>query len=146
MEQITNNFTLEELLHSNLAMEKKISNEANVIEKNNLRILARNVLQPIREMLGTPIVISSGFRNEIINKAVGGVPTSQHRLGQAADWSPKNMTPRHAFNRIIESNKIPYDQIILYDDGRNNFVHVSYNPNLQKQRGQVLYSKGTSIK
>lgn len=138
--KITENFTLEELSHSNTAKSRNIENIPGEVEIENLKELAENVLQPLRDLVNVPIIVSSGFRNDVVNKLVGGVPGSQHRKGQAADINAKNKNARDLFNTIIESS-IPYDQVILYDDGRNNFVHISYNK--AGNRKQKLYSKGT---
>lgn len=138
--KITENFTLAELSHSNKAKARNIENIPGETEIENLKHLAEKVLQPIRDLVGTPITISSGFRNEVVNNLVGGVANSQHRKGQAADISAKGMKARVLFAKIVKST-IPYDQVILYDDGENNFVHISYNK--AGNRKQVLYSKKT---
>ncbi|MDR2002656.1 MAG: hypothetical protein LBQ74_06465 [Prevotella sp.] len=78
-----------------------------------------------------PSIINSGFRSQETNKAVGGVPNSQHTKGQAADVQVKD--PRKLLATLLKSS-LDFDQAILYQDGRNNFLH---------NRKQVLYSKGT---
>lgn len=137
---VTKNFTLEELCHSNTAKAKGISNVPSEKEIENLTALAENVLQPLRDLVGVPIIISSGFRCDKVNQLVGGVPNSQHRKGQASDINAKGFTARELFKTIINSD-LPFDQVILYDNGHNNFVHISYNK--ERQRHQILYSKGT---
>ena len=84
------------------------------------------------------MIISSGFRNPEVNKLVGGVPTCQHMKGQAADVRVKD--PRKLLACLLESG-LDFDQAILYQDGRNNFLYLSYNS--ERNRKQVLYSKGT---
>jgi len=136
--KITNNFTFEELIHSNTAKAKEIDNFPNSEQTDNLRKLAVRLLQPLRDIFGLPMVVSSGFRSEATNKAVGGVKNSQHMKGQAADISVKE--PRKLLAILLESG-LDFDQAILYDDWRNNFLHLSYNSG--HNRKQVLYSKGT---
>ncbi len=136
--KITKNFTLEELSHSNTAKAKGIKNEPNKEQVQCLIDLAINVLQPLRDIWGKTIIINSGFRSQETNKAVGGVLNSQHTKGQAADLHVDN--PRELMKKLTSSN-IVFDQAILYQDGRNNFLHVSYNK--EKNRNQILFSKGT---
>ena len=79
--KLTPYFTLEELTTTKTG----ISNIPNDNDINQLRNLCRDILEPLREKLGCPLLVDSGFRSQAVNEAVGGVPTSQHLLGQAAD-------------------------------------------------------------
>lgn len=139
-EQLTKNFTLGELL----VTRKPFPNIPNVREKGNLKLLAVNVLQPVRDLLGVPVTVNSAFRSDRVNKAVGGVDNSQHRLGFAADIVPKGLDIDLAFRVIVNSN-IPYDQIIIETDGDGNrWIHISYNPNGGRRQKLVAtwdYSK-----
>lgn len=137
---ITKNFSLSELLHSNTAVKLNISNIPNAEQLENLKTLAVKLLQPLRDYIGGPIKISSGFRSLEVNRAVGGVSNSQHTKGQAADVNPAFKSARWLLSMLLESG-LDFDQAILYDDGRNNFLHLSYNE--RRNRKQVLYSKGT---
>jgi uncharacterized protein YcbK (DUF882 family) len=85
MENLSKNFTYEELTHSTTAKRLKINNTPNDEEKGKLKKLAETILQPIREKYGRPIVVTSGFRCVKLNLAVGGVKSSQHCKGEAAD-------------------------------------------------------------
>lgn len=138
MNQITKNFTLDELTHSNTAKARGIANQPGSVEIANLRKLTINLLQPLRDRYGKPMRVNSGYRSTEVNRLVGGVPTSQHTKGQAADISCDN--PRELLMLLISSG-LNFDQAILYDDGRNNFLHLSFNE--VGNRKQVLYSKGT---
>jgi len=140
--KLTENFTLVQLTRSATADRLKVANTPNETEKKNLKTLAERVLQPIHDLFGA-MQITSGFRSKPVNDAVGSNDNSQHRTGQAADFRIVGMSAREAFNLIIAAGTIPYDQIILYDDGRNNFVHVSFNPQRAKQRGEILFSRNT---
>ena len=85
---LTANFTLWELVRSQKAEELGVQNEQyspDSQELENLQYLCEAVLQPLRDRIGVPIVISSGYRCEAVNTAVKGAPNSQHRRGQAAD-------------------------------------------------------------
>ena len=127
-------FTLEELFHSDKAVSMGLDNDPrNILSVENSEIIITNitrliveVLDPARELLGKPINVSSGYRSEKINKAVGGANTSQHLLGEAADITCYNN--KYLFD-IIKQNLI-FDQLILEESTINGkkaeWVHVSY--------------------
>lgn len=134
--KLTKNFTLEEFVRSAKAQEAGIDNtikDARVW--HNLAELAEKILQPLRDKLGQPIKISSGYRCRKLNKLVGGVETSQHRKGQAADIYVNGLTP-YEIAKAVQDARLPYDQMILYP----TFVHFSYDPSKATQRGQLLYN------
>ena len=83
--QITKHFTLEELCASATAKARGIQNKPSAQQIIALVCLTCYVLEPLREAMHEPIPISSGFRCEQLNRAVGGVSNSQHTKGQAAD-------------------------------------------------------------
>ena len=94
--------------------------------KANIEALVANVLDPLREAYGKPIYVNSGYRCEKHNKAVGGVPKSQHMLGQAADISVKSEKLKvkseleTLASIIVQQGR--FDQLIIYP----TFLHVSY--------------------
>lgn len=133
--QLTKNFTLKELVYSTTALKQGIDNAPTKSAMDNLTALAVEVLQPLRNTLGQPVIINSGYRSPELNKAVGGVPTSQHTLGQAADIRSVHLTPIE-LARTIKDLHLPFDQVIVYP----TFVHVSHNAG-GKQRGNILYNK-----
>ena len=90
---------------------------------NRLLELCRWILDPVREMYGKPIIVTSGFRTPFLNRLVGGVSTSQHMQGLAADLRCDD--PKALFDFIAESD-LPFDQLIYYQ--KKKFVHVSYSP------------------
>ena len=97
--------------------------------RQNIEALVADVLDPLREAYGKPIYVNSGYRCEKHNKAVGGVPKSQHMLGQAADISVKSEKLKvksglEMLARIIVAQG-KFDQLILYP----TFLHVSYKRN-----------------
>jgi hypothetical protein len=87
--QLTRSFNLEELCHSDSAERDKrlrLLQETppqNVVE--SLKYLATKTLQPIRDLISVPLIINSGYRHPSVNALIGGSPTSQHCLGEAAD-------------------------------------------------------------
>ena len=123
-------FTFKELMHSNVALHNDIVNlpphhEAGEIYFN-LTVLVDNLLDPIRERFAVPMIITSGYRCEKLNKLVCGVDNSQHMKGEAVDfWFPsfsrKEMIA--AFFEIAE--KFEFDQLIYYK--KKGIIHISYN-------------------
>jgi len=129
-------FTLSELIKSDTANRLKIDNMPRGYEYISLTRLVLNTLEPLRELCGHPIQITSGFRCEALNKAVGGVPNSQHIKGEAVDITAGSI---EANKRMFELavDYVPFDQIILEQGGK--WVHISYK-NRAENRNQVLYS------
>jgi hypothetical protein len=134
--QFTPNFSLHELLtteHRNFDNEQ-YNPPAEII--GNLRALCVNVLQPLRDALGTPLRINSGYRCPSLNKAIGGASNSQHMTGQAADVIDLIHGNESLFRKIKELN-LPFDQLI--DEFEFRWVHVSYDP--KRNRRDVLQAK-----
>lgn len=129
--RLSKNFSYEELTHSNVAERKGLKNrprtkeeEKKVIE--NLKALCMEVLQPLRDYLGKPVVISSGYRCPELNKAVGGVRNSQHMKGEAADIHVENTEHLLKIMHFI-MDETDFDQVI-WERNRagTQWVHVSY--------------------
>lgn len=146
MEQFSKNFSYEELIASATAKRLKLNNTPTPEEKEKLKRLAVEVLQPIRDKWKSPIIINSAYRSEALNKAVGGVPTSQHRLGEAADIRPNKMTEGGKLYRMIQnmvnSGELKVGQCIWeYGNSKNpQWVHVSL-PRKNKPNNQFLKIK-----
>ena len=138
--QVTMHFTVDELCASATAKAKGINNKPDIQQTINLVYLAAYVLEPLRIAMGEPIKISSGFRCQALNKAVGGVANSQHCKGQAADLCIDGDLEKGKrwFNYI--SQHLPFDQLIWEHDRKGVYwVHVSYiYPDLGKNRRQVI--------
>ena len=105
-------------------------------EIRNLGALAQNVLQPLRDMLGKPITITSGFRNKLLNQKVGGASNSQHLYGQAADIIVLGMKVEDLYNYIKNSNLI-YDQLIFEQTKNTKWVHISYNKKFNRRQNLI---------
>lgn len=101
------------------------------------RQLVADVLDPLRARLGRPVRITSGFRTEAVNRAIGGSPTSDHRFGRAVDIKTDGHDAR-ALARVILAMGLPFDQLIWYDADRGGHVHISHRPG--RNRGQVLHA------
>jgi uncharacterized protein YcbK (DUF882 family) len=131
-------FTITELTKSATASRRGIDNTPSSTIKANLTELVDKILDPLREAWGSPIIVTSGYRCQQLNKAVGGAKSSQHVYGQAADIrtvSDKPSDNKKLFDLILKLN-LPYDQLI--DEYGYNWIHVSYSP---RNRKQILHIK-----
>ncbi len=131
-------FTINELTKSSTAQRLHINNNPTQEVKDNLNKLIDNVLDPLRELYGKPIIVNSGYRCTKLNKAIGGAKNSQHLVGQASDIRTVQNTKesnKELFD-LIKNSKLPFDQLINEYD--YNWVHVSYSP---RNRRQVLTIK-----
>ena len=126
MMQLSKNFTLAELVHSDTAKARGIDNSLPPYLMRNAKALAER-LQLIRDALGVSITISSGYRCPELNKAVGGSKNSQHQLALAADIHAKGYSAQELFNVISNSN-FGFDQLILERVGGKEWVHISVQP------------------
>ena len=153
MAQLTEHFTLEELIYSSTAKQKGLKNEPNESQIENLKLLSQYVLEPIREKIGCPLVISSGFRSEKVNALVGGSKTSQHILGQAADIQifDKTKTNKDLFDiivKMVKNNELQVGQVIWeFGEDIPNWVHVSLPTSRHRNeimRASQVYDKHIS--
>lgn len=134
MGTLSKNFDWKEFEKSDTASRLHIVNVINDWEvRDNIKALVEDVLQPLRDKWGGPLFINSGYRSKELNEAVGGVETSQHRKGQAADVG---VTDPLALARLVKRMKLDFDQMGLYP----SFVHLSYKAN-GENRGQIFYAK-----
>jgi uncharacterized protein YcbK (DUF882 family) len=132
--RISKNFTWEEFTKSDTAKRLHINNAITSWEvRDNIKALVEDVLQPLRDAWGGPLFINSGYRCLELNKAVGGVPTSQHVLGQACDVG---VTDPYALAQLAKRMNLGFDQMIIYP----SFVHFSYRKD-GCNRSQILYNK-----
>jgi uncharacterized protein YcbK (DUF882 family) len=133
-DRITANFRYSEFTKSDTAARLHINNAITSWEvRDNIKALVDDVLQPLRDAWGGPLFINSGYRCLELNKAVGGVPTSQHVLGQACDVG---CTDPLALARLAKKMKLDYDQMGVYA----SFVHFSYKKE-GGNRNQIFYAK-----
>lgn len=134
-------FTLAELLRSDTAKKKNIDNTPSWEVVEHLGELVENILDPLRAAYGMPIRVSSGYRCEKLNKAVGGAATSVHMHGYAADLQVSG-----SFNKfrdfVVEwaaKSGAKFDQILLERDRKTGarWIHVGLYNNSGQQRGQI---------
>lgn len=137
--KISEHLDLSELTRSDSAKRAGISNMPTPEHIENLKKLAENVFEKVRNHFGVPIRISSGYRSKELNAKIGGANTSQHSSGEAIDIDMDNtsLTNKQIFD-YIKSN-LSFDQLIweFGTDSNPDWVHVSYE-STGKQRKQVL--------
>ena len=139
--KLSDNFDLSEFIRSDYAKRNGINNVPNAQQTENLQELCVHILEPLRKHFQIPILISSGFRCDALNAAIGGAKNSQHTMGQAVDIDhdlSANVVTNSMIFDWIKTNLV-FDQIIWEFGTSTNpdWVHVSYVAN-NKNRNQVL--------
>lgn len=121
MTKLSEHFTLEEMIRSELAARWDMDNTPGPTEIANLKRLCIDVLEPVRAIWKKPIAPSSGYRSFEVNRLAGGAKTSQHLTGCACDFVIAGIPLKTIMNKIIASN-IPFDQLI-FEYGQ--WIHIS---------------------
>ena len=123
-------FTIQELTASATALREGIDNRPSKCAYHLLHVLVDQLLDPIREAWGEPIVVSSGYRCKQLNTLVGGAKYSHHILGCAADIICGTKTDHRRLFKMIQQmqqeSRIRFTQLIWEGDGR--WIHISYVP------------------
>ena len=150
--QLSKNLTLAECTKSTTASRLGIENTPDDWEIENLKAIAECVFQPLRDAFGCPIYVSSGYRSEELNRAIGGSVRSQHVQGRALDLDGDvfgHVSNSSIFNYIREN--LQFDQLIweFGDEDNPDWVHVSFVYDgvnrkrclkaLRDDRGKVYY-------
>ena len=132
-------FSLKELIHSDTAKRDNINNTPTDQETiTNLTVLMEEVLEPMREWLNKPIHVSSGYRSKELNTKIGGVPTSQHVKGEAADITCSRLDD--LFEWACEN--LDVDQIINERKGKAHWIHVSFKNQETNRNQHLTYNNG----
>lgn len=152
---LSKNFALEELIEAGSARRLGLDDQFNPPDEVviNLTKLCCKVLQPLRDAVGHPIQITSGYRSPKVNKAVGGSKTSEHLTGQAADiqlWINGENKNQLLFDTVLKLG-LPFNQMIdeFGTETAPAWIHVSYNEagnkyeklRARKVNGKTVYSK-----
>ena len=151
--KLSKNLSLKEVVKSNTAIKNGLDNSPKEEHLENLKALAANIFQPIRDYFKKPIAITSGYRGEELNKLIGGSMSSQHCKGEALDIDAdvyKGLTNAEIFNYIALT--LDFDQLIweFGDEKQPNWIHVSYTtsrPNRKemlaayRENGKTRYKK-----
>ena len=131
--KLTPHFSLDELTRSDFALRNGIDNTPDQETIDNLRDLCFNILEPLRSEIYQPITILSGYRSHTLNLAIGGVWTSQHVQGRAADFIVDGFDNLAIIHTMVQM-KLKFDQLIN-EFPPKGWVHVSYR---KEGRGEVL--------
>ena len=124
------NFSISELTKSETANLHNINNMPDINSLDNMLDLIYYVLQPIRDRLKKPMVITSGYRCKRVNELLNGSKTSQHLKGQAVDFIVPNMAVDEVI-QFIRNSYIQYDQLI---NEYNKWIHISFDKDNNRQQ------------
>ena len=140
------NFTLREFIKSDTASRRGIDNTPTEVHLENALALFENVVQPVRDRFG-PTILTSGYRSEALNAAIGGSPRSQHSKGEAVDLEVLGTSTAEVCEWI--ASNLNFDQLILefYTPGDVNsgWVHVSYVKNGENRNETLTASKVNGV-
>ncbi|MCH5235695.1 MAG: peptidase M15 [Muribaculaceae bacterium] len=135
---LTQNFTLEEMTASSTAKGKGIINIPDTQATESLKRLCEEILQPIRNKFGKPVKVTSGYRSDALNTAIGGSKTSQHLKGEAADIiCNDNKALWNLIINMIQNQEIRVGQLI--DEKNLRWIHISLPDS--SHYNQILYLK-----
>ncbi len=119
-------FTITELTRSATARRMGIDNTPPATAILALTRLVETILDPLREAWGSPLYVNSGYRCPALNHAVGGVPHSQHMLGEAADITTGSREGNRRLWQLLQRLHLPVDQAI--NEHNYQWLHISHGP------------------
>lgn len=136
-------FSILEFTRSETARKYGIDNTAPLDIRNNIRLFVETVLDPIREDWGGPIVVSSGYRCDRLNKIVGGAENSGHKYGFCADLQVSGGELRlRSFAKFVkkwmEDHQMKYDEVIYESSGGVTWLHFCWIGKDGRQRMKVF--------
>ena len=133
-------FTIAELTRSSTAEREGINNEPTAEQERAMHRLINNVLTPVREQWGRPILVSSGFRSVDLNRAIGGAKNSDHCRGFAADLVPQNRDADGLYRLMrdmLRRKEIEVKQLIRESaNGGREWIHCSHT--LDDNKGECF--------
>lgn len=136
MENISKHITFTEATHSPTAVKLGINNNPNEDQLKAMKLVAEKCFEPLRLWYNKPIKINSFFRSDLLNRAVKGSLTSQHKKGEAIDIDAGSKEENKKLFEYIK-NHLDFDQVI--NEYNYSWVHVSYSKT--KNRKQILIIK-----
>ncbi|MCX7768568.1 MAG: D-Ala-D-Ala carboxypeptidase family metallohydrolase [Flavobacteriales bacterium] len=144
--KLSPSFSLAEMLNNQTAVRHGITEQFNPPEDvvDSLKALCKKVLQPLRDSLGKPITVSSGYRCPRLNTLVGGSPTSDHMFGRAADLNFYDNGKEDNLRIAKEVMKLglPFKQMILEGGTLDSprWIHIAYDPSGKDNRQEILFA------
>lgn len=145
--QLTKHFTLAELTASTTAQRLGLNNTAPPEIVPRLTLTAE-MLERIRSTLGVPVIVTSGYRAPAVNRAVGGVTSSDHTQGHAADIVAPGYGTATQVARTLAPlvSVLGIGQIILEGVKGKQWVHVSTRvPDKPANRVITITDKGVQL-
>ncbi len=147
MKRISKHISYKEAVGSNYAKQYGIKNKPNEEQVENMKLLAKEVFEPLREWVGCPIRVNSMFRSLELNTALKGSITSSHMKGEAMDITSMSCGKEDCKTNLdmfhyIKDN-LEFDQLIWEFGAEPKWLHVSYNKD--KNRKQVLVTKRPGV-
>jgi hypothetical protein len=139
-ERLTPDFHLSEFLHSDTAIRKGLDNTPTAEVLGAIRNFLAPGMQQVRDLIGAPINISSGYRSPMVNAAVGGARNSQHTQGLAADFTAPFFGTPLQIARALVASKIEFDQIIQ----EGTWVHISFSANPRRSVLTAVFRNGAA--
>ena len=143
---ITPHFSLSELTYSRTARKMGIDNTPTPLVIDHLIYMCVNLLEPIRKKIGTPVLVTSGYRCAELNKAIGGSSRSEHVYGSAVDIKCFGITDDLMFARLIEEiPDLTFNQFILeyyHPKENNSWIHISCKTGGNKKQKLVIDKEG----
>jgi len=142
-EHLQQSFLLSEFLRSETGIRRGLDNTPRPAELNNLRHILAPGMQRVRNCLGGPVLVLSGYRSLEVNTAVGGSRTSQHTQGLACDFvAPQFGTPKSVSRYLMErSGEIRFDQLI-HEGG---WVHISFVASAPRNQVLTAHFRGGGV-
>ena len=142
MKRISKHISYKEAVGSNYAKQKGISNKPNEEQVENMKLLAEEVFEPLREWVDAPIKVNSMFRSLELNTALKGSKTSSHMKGEAMDITSMGGKSNLEMFHWIKDN-LCFDQLIWEFGKEPKWLHVSFNKD--NNRKQVLVTKKRGV-
>jgi len=142
MKRISKHISYKEAVGSNYAKQYGIKNKPNEEQVENMKLLAKEVFEPLREWVDAPIKVNSMFRSLELNTALKGSQTSSHMKGEAMDITSMGGKSNLEMFHWIKDN-LEFDQLIWEFGSEPKWLHVSYNKD--KNRKQVLVTKKRGV-
>ena len=145
--QLSRNFSLQELIKSDIAIRKGIDNNPNADQIEKLKALCENVLQPVRDQFGR-VKVTSGYRSPELCIAIGSSINSQHAKAEACDFEVVGVDNAEVADWVNKNCET--DQLILefYTPGEPNsgWIHASYVPFQPRRQYMRAYREDKKTK